>query len=105
MAKSKQFQVEVLSAEDANAELSRLRSDASSWRSSKFDPLKQHIQWLDRGSVLRIDEMRRSDVANLRSYIARNLTPVSNNLEYVVRSHRVGDSGDAYRVFVYCQKA
>lgn len=105
MANTSKFQVEVLSADEANAELSKLRSDASSWRTSKFDPLKQHIQWLERGSVLRIDEMRRSDVANLRSYISRNLKPLSKGLQYVVRSSRVDEEGDVYRVFVFCEKA
>lgn len=104
MAGSKKFEIQIVSVEDASAELSKLRSDASSWRTSKFDPLKQHIQWLDRGSVLRIDEMQRSDVANLRSYIARNLTPVSSDLEFVVRSARVDEAGDTYRVYVSLRK-
>ncbi len=105
MAKSSKFKVEVVPAEEASAELEKLRSDASSWRTSKFDPLKEHIQWLDRGSALRIDEMQRSDVANLRSYIARNLTPVSKDLEYVVRSSRIDEAAEKYRVYVFCRKA
>ena len=64
MAEAKRFEVEVVPAEEANVELSKLRSDASAWRTSKFDPLKQHIQWLDRGNVLRIDEMRRSEATS-----------------------------------------
>ena len=104
MSTTRPFEIEVLSTDEANDALTKLRSSASSWRTSKFDPLKQHIQWLDRGSVLRIDEMTRSDVANLRSYIERNVTPVGKRLQYVVRSSRIDDTSDVYRVFIFCQK-
>ncbi len=98
------FQAEVVSTDEANANLSRLRSRGGSRYSSKFDPLKQHIQWLKRGQALRIDEMKRSDVANLRSYIDRNVKPLGRGLKYVVRSSRLRDDPSTYRVYVFIRK-
>ncbi len=74
------------------------------WRKSKFDPLKQHIQWLDRDKVLRVDDMTKNDVANLRSYIDRNITPVDKDVTFIVRSTKVDDEGTTYRVFISLEK-
>lgn len=105
MTAKKMFDTEILSADEARASLSELRSRGSSGRTSKFDPLKQHIQWLERGKVLRIEEMKRTDIANLRSYIQRNIKPLGKGLEYVVRSSRIErDDDDRYRVFVFVEK-
>ena len=106
MSAKKNFNAEVVSTEEANANLSELRSKSGSRYSSKFDPLKQHIQWLERGKVLRIEEMERSDVANLRGYIERNVKPVGKGMEYVVRSSRIREDDDdsKYRVFIFCRK-
>lgn len=54
--------------------------------------------------ALKIDEMERSDVANLRSYIDRNVQPVGKGLSYVVRSSRIQEDGSKYRVFVFLTK-
>lgn len=54
--------------------------------------------------MLRIDEMSRSDVANLRSYIERNVTPMGKRVKFVVRSSRIEDGSDAYRVFIFLKK-
>lgn len=105
MAKKTSFQTEVVSKDDAATELSGLRSRAMGWRTSKFDPLKQHIQWLDRSKVLRVDEMTKNDVANLRSYIDRNITPVENNVEIIVRSSKVDEEGTKYCVYISKEKA
>ncbi|MEX0820758.1 MAG: hypothetical protein WD021_01325 [Rhodothermales bacterium] len=104
MSANKKFQAEVVSTDEAHANLSELRSRSGSRYSSKFDPLKQHIQWLERGMALKIDEMERSDVANLRSYIDRNVQPVGKGLTYVVRSSRIREDGSKYRVFVFLTK-
>lgn len=104
MSAKNSFQAEVVSADEANAKLSELRSRGGSRYSSKFDPLKQHIQWLERGKALKIDEMKRSDVANLRSYIDRNVKPVGRGLKYVVRSSRLRDDASKYRVYVFIRK-
>lgn len=104
MSAKKKFHAEVVSADEANANLSELRSKGGSRYSSKFDPLKQHIQWLDRGKVLKIEEMERTDVANLRGYIDRNVKPVGKGLTYIVRSSRIREDGDKYRVYVFCRK-
>lgn len=106
MTAKKAFETEILSADKAFASLMELRSKSGPGRVSKFDPLKQHIKWLERGKVLRIDEVRKTDVANLRSYINRNIEPVGKNLEFVVRSSRIDqDDDDRYRVFVFVEKA
>ena len=99
-----QFDTEVLSVDEAKANLSQLRSRGGTVRGSKFDPLKQHIKWLERGKALKIEEMRRADVANLRSYIDRNIEPVGKGLQFVVRSSRIDDEGELYRVYVFCRK-
>jgi hypothetical protein len=104
MSAKKNFHAEVVSAEEAHADLSELRSKGGSRYSSKFDPLKQHIQWLDRGNVLKIEEMERSDVANLRGYIDRNVKPVGKGLRYIVRSSRLSEDGNKYRVYIFCRK-
>lgn len=104
MNAKKKFQTEIVSLDEANANLSKLRSKGGSRYSSKFDPLKQHIQWLERGKVLKIEEMDRSDVANLRGYIDRNVKPVGKGLKYVVESSRLRDDISKYRVFVFCRK-
>lgn len=70
-------------------------------RTSKFDPLKQHIQWLGRGQVLRIEEMSQSDVPNLRSFIERNVILDDKKARIVVRSSRIDDSSDRFRVYVF----
>ncbi len=98
------FNTEVVSKDDAVTELSGLRARAMGWRTSKFDPLKQHIQWLDRGKVLRVDEMSKNDVANLRSYIARNITPVENGVDIIVRSSKIDDAGERYCVYISKEK-
>lgn len=105
MARSKNFQTELVSRQDAAVELDELRSKTMAWRKSKFDPLKQHIQWLDRNKVLRVDDMSKNDVANLRSYIERNITPVDKDINFVVRSTKVDEKGESYRVFISMEKA
>lgn len=105
MAKSKNFKAELVSKEDATDELNKLRSSTMGWRKSKFDPLKQHIQWLDRDKVLRVENMTKNDVANLRSYIDRNITPVDKGIDYVVRSSKVDEEGESYRVFISLEKS
>lgn len=103
MAKST-FKAEVVSVDEAQTQLSELRAKGGGRRTSKFDPLKQHIQWLNKDEVLRIDEMSKNDVPNLRSFIERNIQPVEKDLEFVVRSSKIDDDGTRYRVFVSKEK-
>lgn len=97
---AKTFETDIVSKDEADNQLAELRAGAGGARTSKFEPLKQHIQWLDRNKVLRIEKMGKNDVANLRSYIARNITPVEKGVDIVVRSSRIDDEGKEYRVFV-----
>lgn len=98
------FKAEVVSIDEAQSQLSELRSKGGGRRTSKFDPLKQHIQWLNREEVLRIDEMSKNDVPNLRSFIERNIKPVEKDLAFVVRSSKIDDDGSRYRVYVSKEK-
>lgn len=103
MAKSI-FKAEVVSRDEAQSQLSELRAKGGGRRTSKFDPLKQHIQWLERDKVLRVDEMSKNDVPNLRSFIDRNIKPVEKDLEFVVRSSKIDDDGNSYRVYISKEK-
>lgn len=98
------FKAEVVSRDEAQSQLSELRSKGGGRRTSKFDPLKQHIQWLDKQQVLRIEEMSKNDVPNLRSFIDRNIKPVEKDLQFVVRSSKIDDEGSSYRVYVSKEK-
>lgn len=98
------FKAEVVSIDEAQSQLSELRSKGGGRRTSKFDPLKQHIQWLDKQKVLRIEEMSKNDVPNLRSFIDRNIKPVEKDMEFVVRSSKIDDEGSSYRVYVSKEK-
>lgn len=105
MKRGSKFETEIISKDRATDDLSALRRRGNPGRTSKFDPLKQHIQWLDRGRALRIQEMDKADVPKLRDYIARNVTPLSKGQEFIVRSSRIDDDGRKYRVFVFREEA
>lgn len=104
MKRGTRFETEIVSRDRAADDLRDLRTRANPHQVSKFDPLKQHIQWLEKGRALRIEEMDRADVPKLRSYIARNIKPLDKGHEFVVRSSRIDDGGK-YRVFVFREKA
>lgn len=54
--------------------------------------------------MLRVDEMSKNDVPNLRSFIDRNIKPVEKDLEFVVRSSKIDDDGNSYRVYISKEK-
>ena len=95
MAKKK-WKAEVVTADEAQKELSSLRSSAFN-RTSKFDPLKEQIEWLKDDQVLKVLEMRKNDVGNLRSYIQRNM----NYESFDVKSSKIDEKGEKYRVFIF----
>ena len=106
MGPKRRFYTEVISKEKARAGLAKLRSKgAKAKRRSKFDPLRQHIQWLEYDQALRIEGLTATDVANLRGYVERNIPPLRDELTFDIRSRRADAMGKKYRAYIFCQRA
>ena len=95
MAK-KRWKPEVITADEAEVQLREFRGGLYN-RTSKFDPLKEQIEWLKDDQALKIVEMEKNDVGNLRSYIKRHM----NYENFDVKSARVDNEGEKYRVFIF----
>ncbi len=89
--KAGQFTFEVISEEQANEELSTLRSGKGG-RASKYEPLAAEAQKISGDKVLKV-KLGKNEVGGLRGYLRRRFGE-----KYTVKSSKI--DGDDYMAFV-----
>ncbi len=89
--KAGQFTFEVISEEQANEELSTLRSGKGG-RASKYEPLATEAQKISGDKVLKV-KLGKNEVGGLRGYLRRRFGE-----KYTVKSSKI--DGDDYMAFV-----
>ncbi len=92
MAKDSRFSVERVAKEEAEQELSKLRSGRGG-RVSKYAPVAEQAEDLDRGESLKV-RLKKNEVGGLRGYLQRRFGE-----KFTVKSSRL--EGDEYKAFVF----
>ena len=93
MAKSKSgYKIETVSAKEAHETLSKLRKGKGG--RSKYQPMLEAVQKANKGELVKIKGVPKSEVQPMRSYIYGSL----DKEEYTVKSAREDEAGTTYTV-------
>jgi len=92
MAKKNKFSVERVAKEEAEQELSKLRSGRGG-RVSKYAPIADNAEDLKKGESLKV-ELKKNEVGGLRGYLQRRFGE-----KFTVKSSRL--EGEDYKAFIF----